>query len=62
MMSVSRAVASPSRSAYWAAWPTVHQELLLKAALLDGQAAIDGFTDWESAVNWDDHLEEAPTG
>jgi hypothetical protein len=35
-------------------WPTLQQEMLLRAALLNGRAAIDAWSEWKSCVDIDD--------
>ncbi len=36
------------------AWPSAHQELLIRAALLDGPAALTAFATWKEQVHLDD--------
>jgi hypothetical protein len=38
-------------------WPTAQQELLLTAALADGQVAVDAFRAWRAGTDLDDHLD-----
>jgi len=37
---------------------TPHQELLLKAALLSGQDALDAWQKWQDKIDWNDHLDQ----
>ena len=37
---------------------TIQQELLLKAALLSGEEALDAWRKWQEKIDWEDHLDQ----
>jgi predicted nucleotidyltransferase len=37
---------------------TPHQELLLKAALLSGEEALDAWRKWQNKIDWEEHLDQ----
>ena len=39
-------------------WPTPQQELLLRAALWQGEKALQAWEAWQKQIDWNDHLDE----